>query len=113
MPPKPAAICGTRAPTAKNRVATAMPNWPVASSRAMIDQVILQKLSTGRVALHAAGICGGAAAAAEFGGGGEAAFRTVRTDLDLVAAFAQLLHRGLGHTRFDHHDAGTGLARPE
>jgi hypothetical protein len=35
-----AAICGTRAPTAKNRVATAIPNWPVALSRAMIDQVI-------------------------------------------------------------------------
>ena len=40
MAPMPAAMCGTRAPTAKNLVATAMPNWPVAS-RAMIDQVIL------------------------------------------------------------------------
>src|SRR4051812_17476628 len=106
-------MCGTRAPTAKNRVATAMPNWPVASSRAMIDQVILQKLSTGRVALHAARIGGGAAAAADFRGGSEAAFRPVGTDFDLVAARPQLLHRGLRHTRFHHHDAGTGLARPE
>src|SRR6516165_3050900 len=40
MPPRPAAICGTRAPTAKNLVATAIPIWPVAVSRAMIDQVI-------------------------------------------------------------------------
>jgi hypothetical protein len=36
----PGAMCGTRAPTAKNLVATAMPNWPVAPSLAMIDQVI-------------------------------------------------------------------------
>ena len=40
MPPMLAAMYGTRAPTAKNFVATAMPNWPVALSRAMIDQVI-------------------------------------------------------------------------
>jgi hypothetical protein len=40
MPPKPAAMNGTRAPTAKKRVATAMPIWPVASSLAMIDQVM-------------------------------------------------------------------------
>src|SRR6185295_423288 len=41
MAPRPAAICGTSAPTAKNRVATAMPIWPVRASRAMIDQVML------------------------------------------------------------------------
>src|ERR1700741_3705761 len=40
----PAAMCGTRAPTAKNLVATAMPIWPVALSLAMIDQVILNPL---------------------------------------------------------------------
>jgi hypothetical protein len=34
---------GTRAPTAKNLVATAMPNWPVSLSWAMIDQVIAQR----------------------------------------------------------------------
>ena len=33
------ATWGTSAPTAKNRVATAMPNWPLFQSRAMIDQV--------------------------------------------------------------------------
>jgi hypothetical protein len=37
-------MCGTRAPTAKNLVATAMPIWPVEESRAMIDQVILSLL---------------------------------------------------------------------
>src|SRR5882757_4592431 len=113
MAPTPAAICGTRAPTAKKRVATAMPKWPVAESRAMIDQVILLELSSGRVALHAAGIGGGAAAAAEFRGGGKAAFRPVGADFHLMAPRAQLLHGGLRHARFDHHDAGTGLARPE
>src|SRR5258707_11983811 len=109
MAPTPAAICGTRAPTAKNRVATAMPKWPVAESRAMIDQVILRKLSSGRVALHTAGIGGGAAAAAEFRGRGEAAFRPVGTDFDLMAARAQFLHGGFPHTRFHHPDARTGL----
>src|SRR5215475_3204239 len=38
--PMPAAICGTRAPTAKNLVATAMAKSPLNLSRAMIDQVI-------------------------------------------------------------------------
>jgi hypothetical protein len=33
-------MCGTIAPTAKNRVATAMPMRHVRSSRATIDQVI-------------------------------------------------------------------------
>jgi hypothetical protein len=40
MAPTPAAMNGTRAPAAKNFVATAMPKEPVALSRAMIDQVI-------------------------------------------------------------------------
>src|SRR3954454_6453587 len=35
-------MCGTSAPTAKNRVATAMPIWPVEWSFAMIDQVIVR-----------------------------------------------------------------------
>src|SRR5882757_584068 len=113
MAPTPAAICGTRAPTAKKRVATAMPKWPVAESRAMIDQVILLKLSSGRVALHAPRIGGSAAAAAEFRGGGEAALRPVGADFDLVAARAQVLHGGVRDALLDHHDAGTGLARPE
>src|SRR4051812_14390535 len=113
MAPTPAAMCGTRAPTAKNSVATAMPKWPVASSRAMIDQVILRKLSSGRVALHAAGIGGGAAAAAKFRGGGETAFRPVGADFDLMAARAQFLHGGVRHPRFHHHDARPGLAWPE
>jgi hypothetical protein len=33
-------MCGTRAPTAKKRVATAMPKLPLAGSRAMIEKVM-------------------------------------------------------------------------
>src|SRR5882724_13552954 len=114
MPPIPAATCGTRAPTAKNLVATAMPNWPVAESRAMIDQVIsAYPLSSGRVALHAPGIGGRAAAAANLGGRGEAAFRPVRPDLDDMAAALQGVDRRLRHAVFDHEHAGARGARPE
>src|SRR4030088_3243749 len=104
MPPMPAAICGTRAPTAKNRVATAIPNCPVASSRAMIDQVIL---SSGCVALHAPRIGAGAAAAADLRGGGEAALRPVRSDFHDVAAALQIIHGRLRHAVLDHKHAGT------
>src|SRR5262249_22552565 len=38
--PTPVLMCGTTAPTAKKRVATAMPTRPVASSRATMDHVI-------------------------------------------------------------------------
>src|SRR5258706_13034564 len=110
MPPIPAAICGTREPTAKNRVATAIPNWPVASSRAMIDQVIL---SSGRVTLHAAGVGAGAPAAAELRGRGEAAFRPVGTGLHDMAAFLQIIDGRLRHAVFDHQHAGARGARPE
>ena len=41
--PAPTSMKGTRAPTAKNFVATAMPISPVMSSRAMIDQVTDQR----------------------------------------------------------------------
>src|SRR5688572_32997402 len=41
----PDAIRGTREPTAKNFVATAMPKCPVDGSQAMIDQVIGGQLS--------------------------------------------------------------------
>src|ERR1700736_5973492 len=105
MPPIPAAICGTRGATRKKRVATAIPNWPVALSRAMIDQVIYvlsshpsrlfehdlfgkpvptfpdHALPSGRIALHAAGIGGGAPPAADLRGRGQAALRPVRADL--------------------------------
>src|SRR5205823_11406247 len=37
--PSPDCTCGTSAPTAKNLLATAMPNFPLSRSRAMIDQV--------------------------------------------------------------------------
>src|SRR5215207_1664898 len=112
----PGAICGTRAPTAKNLVATAMPIWPVRGSRAMIDQVIfccLFELSSRRVALHAPGIGGSAAAAANFGGCSEATFRPVGADLDDVAAAFQRIDRRLRHAVLDHEHAGTRGARPE
>src|SRR5206468_11024040 len=99
MPPIPGAICGTRAPTAKNLVATAMPIWPVEGSQAMIDQVILSllQLSSGRVTLHAPRIGGGAAAAANLGGCSQAAFRPVGADLDDMAAAPQRIHGRLRH----------------
>src|SRR5215813_7865524 len=111
MPPCMGAICGTRAPTAKNLVATAIPIWPVRGSRAMIDQVISS--ASGSVALHAARIGGGAAARADLRGGGEAAFRPVRAGFDDMAAALQFVDRRLGHAVFDHKHAGPGRAWPE
>ena len=43
--PAPVAMCGTKAPTAKKRVATMMPTRPLRSSRAMIDQVTASLLA--------------------------------------------------------------------
>src|SRR5260221_10296363 len=107
MPPNPAAIFGTRAPTAKNRVATAIPNWPVALSRAMIDQVISAlsshlTLSPCRVALHAARVGGGATAATDFRSGGETALRPVGTGLHDVTAALELIHSCPRHAGLDH-----------
>src|SRR6185312_871273 len=113
MPPMPAAICGTRAPTAKNFVATAMPNWPVAPSLAMIDQVISSFLASGGVALHAPRIGGRAAAFANTGGGSQASFRPIGAGFDHVAAAGQLVARSLGHAVLDHEHARTRGARPE
>src|SRR4249920_651562 len=112
----PGAICGTRAPTAKNLVATAMPMWPVAGSRAMIDHVIsyrLFELSSCRIALHAPGIGGSTAAAANPGGGSEAAFRPIRADLDDVAAALQGIDGRLRDAVLDHQHAGACGTRPE
>src|SRR3954453_9207653 len=103
--------CGTRAPTAKNLVATAIPIWPVSGSRAMIDQVISS--ASGGVALHAARIGSGAAAGSDLGGGGEAAFRPVRAGLDDVAAPAELVDGCLWHASLDHEQAGSRGAWPE
>src|SRR6185312_16148680 len=99
MPPRPGAICGTRAPTAKNRVATAMPIWPVRGSRAMIDHVICLSplLSPGRVALHAPRVGGGAAAATNFRRCRQAAFRPVGADLDDVAAALKIINGCFRH----------------
>src|SRR6266849_8662574 len=70
-------------------------------------------LSPRRVALHAARICGGAAAAAVARGGGEPALAPVGVDLDDVPAPFELLH-GLGRQpALDHEHAGPRGARPE
>src|SRR3954466_1940602 len=111
MPPMPGAMCGTRAPTAKNLVATAMPIWPVRGSRAMIDQVISS--SSGGVALHAPRIGCRAAARSDLRGSGEAAFRPVGAGLDEMAAPRQLVDGGLRHAVFEHEHTGTCGARPE
>src|SRR4029078_1771896 len=113
MPPRPAAMCGTRAPTAKKFVATAMPNWPLALSLAMIDHVIsVSSSASGRVALHAARIGGGATALADFRSGGEAAFRPVGAGFDHMATAGQFLARCLGYAVLHHEHAGARSARP-
>src|SRR5215471_16945755 len=112
----PGAMCGTRAPTAKNLVATAIPIWPEARSVAMIDQVIGWRLgfsTSCRVALHAPGIGGSATTAAEAGCSGQSAFRPIGSGFDDMAAARQLVARGLRHTVFDHEYAGPRGARPE
>src|SRR5438128_1287678 len=104
-------MCGTRAPTAKNLVATAMPICPVMISRAMIDQVISS--ASGGVALHAPRIGGGAAAGADFRSGGEAALRPVGAGLDDMAAPCQFVDGRLRHAVLDHEHARPRGARPE
>src|SRR6266516_6748648 len=117
MPPIPAAICGTRAPTAKNLVATAMPIWPVVLSRAMIDQVIsLLKpsvLASGCVTLHAPRIGGGTAARAYLGGRRQPAFRPVGAGLHDMAAPVELIDGCFRHAVLDHEHAGPRGAGPE
>src|SRR5215468_4734422 len=117
MAPRPEAMWGTRAPTAKKRVATAMPNWPVTLSRAMIDQVMscpsASRLASCRVALHATRIGGRAASRADARGRGEAALRPVGADFHDMPALAQIVDRRLGHAVFDHEHARACRAWPE
>src|SRR5882757_129043 len=105
-------MLGTRQPTAKFLVATAMPNCPVAGSRAMRDQVMALSPPR-RVALHAARIGGGLAALAVLRGGGQAPLGPVRPDLELVSALLQFLLRRLRHAALDDNDTGARGARPE
>src|SRR5579862_272103 len=65
------------------------------------------------VTLHAACIGGGAAARADAGRRGEAAFRPVGADFDLVAAALELVDGLLRHAALDHEEAGLRGARPE
>src|SRR5262245_48269702 len=67
----------------------------------------------GCVTLHAARVGGGAAAAPDLGGGGEAAFRPGLADLDEVAAPLELVARRLRHAAFHHHHARARGAGPE
>src|SRR5436305_3740755 len=69
--------------------------------------------STSRIALHAARIGGCLAALAVLRGGGQAPFRPVRPDFELVAALLQFLLRRLRYAAFDHHDPRARGARPE
>src|SRR5690349_5195197 len=123
-----AAICGTRHPTAKFLVATAMAKTPVAGSRAMRDQVIhplrthsaptrtreaRTTLAPRRVALHAARIGGGLAPLAVARSRRQAPLGPVRPDLQLVAALLQFVLRFLRHAPLDHGHAGARGARPE
>src|SRR5262245_19977854 len=115
MAPTPAAMKGTRAPEAKNFVATAMPKRPVALSRAMIDHVMcaFRELSPGRITLHAARVGGGAAPAAFTRCRREPAFGPIRANLNDMAAFFQLVDGRLWYAVFHHQHARPGSARPK
>src|SRR4051794_27019544 len=102
---------GTRQPTAKFFVETAMPNCLVLGSRAIRDQVMAS--APRRVALHAARIGRGLAPLAVARGRREPSFRPVGTDLELVPALLELVLRLLRHPALDHRDAGARGARPE
>src|SRR5262245_14758102 len=70
-------------------------------------------LSACRIALHAARIGGGAAAAAVTRGGSEAALRPVRLDLDDMPTAAQLCDCVRGQPTLDEQHTRARLARPE
>src|SRR5882757_8828642 len=105
-------MLGTRQPTAKFLVATAMPNCPVAGSRAIRDQV-MGLSPPRRVALHAARIGRRLAALAVLRGCRQAPFGPVRTNLELMPALLELLLRRLRHAALDHQNARARGARPE
>src|SRR4051812_16235153 len=102
---------GTRAPTGKNFVATAMPNWPDSLSWAMIDQVILSAACG--VSLIAARVGGGATPRTDLRCRGEAAFGPVAAALDDVTARGQGVGRSLRQPALGDEDAGPRGARPE
>src|SRR3984893_14032752 len=105
-------MLGTRQPTAKFLVATAMPNCLVAGSRAMRDQVMALSPPR-RVALHAARVGRRLAALAVARSGRQAAFGPVRTGLELVPALLELFLGCLRHAALDHQHARARGARPE
>src|SRR2546423_1791226 len=115
MAPMPAAMKGTRAPTAKNLVATAMAKLPVALSRAMIDHVMrpCDPLASRRVTLHAARVGSGAPPSSVARGSGEPALGPIRTDLHDVAAFFQFIDRRPRNAIFNDEHARAGGAWPE
>src|SRR4051794_32249532 len=105
-------MLGTRQPTAKFLVATAIPNCRVAGSRAMRDQVMVPSPPR-RVALHAARIGRRLAAVAVARGRGQAALRPVRTGLELVPALLEFVLCCLRHAALDDQHAGARGAWPE
>src|SRR5258708_18716612 len=70
-------------------------------------------LSTGRVALHAAGIGGSTTAAADLRGGGEAAFRPVGAGLHDMPPALQGIHGPLRHPVLHPEHPRPPGARPE
>src|SRR5258707_3410924 len=114
-------MLGTRAPTAKNLVATAMAMRPLLRSWKMIDQVILQTTSfhqrrastPGGVALHAARIGGRLAPGILARGLGQTAFRPLIVHLDLVTALLEFVDCVLGHATLQHQNARPPVPRPQ
>src|SRR5713226_5375051 len=114
-------MLGTRAPTAKNLVATAMAMRPLLRSWKMIDQVILRSASfphhpastPGGVALHAARVGRRLAPRILARGRCQPAFRPLAIHLDLVTALLEFVDRVLGHPAFQHQHAGARRAWPE
>src|SRR5215475_401486 len=65
------------------------------------------------IALHAAGIGRGAAAAARARGGGQTALRPIGADLDGVTSAGELVADSARYAVFDHEHSGPGRSRPE
>src|SRR5262245_2246994 len=106
---------GTRAPAAKNFVATAMPKLPVALSRAMIDHVIgaFRESPSRGIALHAARIGGSFPPSSVARCRREPAFGPVLTYFNNMAASFQLIDGRFRNPVFQNQHAWSGGARPE
>src|SRR5215470_11510582 len=104
---------GRRTPTAKKRLAAAMPKRPVFVSRAMIDQVIRLALSAGGVALHAARVGSGAPLAPFERSRRQPPFRPIGPGLDDVPAPLEFLDGRRRKALLDHQHTRARRSRPE